>query len=179
MRPPKIRIAHLLLVGVVAWPLVSAACTTEGVAIGEAESPAGEREGQVTLVWKSDFANPIGGTISGMLPDGTFYSGRYFEVTQTAEAEYYADAWVGWPSPYWSDWGYGGYYGDYYGGGWPTFVTLYSGRVIANLVSTDGQERLRCRFILAEPTEGLAGGGTGECQASDGRTLSDVVLAPE
>ena len=49
----------------------------------------------------------------------------------------------------------------------PTFVRNYSGTVIATLLGDRGG-RMRCRFRLAEPEQGMSGGGVGECEASGG-----------
>lgn len=159
-----------------ALPLAIAGCTTEGTAIGDVESPAGQTQGSATFVWESDFADPVSGTISGTLPNGKSYSGRYYEIVRTATEGDYEGAWDGWDSDYWADWpSDDGYVAD----DWPGFVNIYTGRVIANLQSEDGQDRLRCRFTLADPTEGLAGGGSGECQGSDGEKITDVVLTSD
>jgi hypothetical protein len=45
-------------------------------------------------------------------------------------------------------------------------VKTYSGRVLANLHSEDG-EHMRCRFTLISPSRGMAGGGEGRCQLSE------------
>lgn len=148
-----------------------AGCVTQGTAVGQVENPAGRAEGGVTLAWKSDFADPTGGTIAGRLPDGTAYTGRYFEIVKTATAESLDPAWDTWTAPYWSD-------GDDFGGPeYNEFVTFYSGKVLATLKSADGKKSLRCQFTLAKPSSGLAGGGVGQCQGSDGKMISDVVLA--
>jgi hypothetical protein len=55
----------------------------------------------------------------------------------------------------------------------PDFVTVYSGRVIANLEGPDGQ-RVRGRFQLNDPAAGMRGGGQGQCRLSDGSTLDAV-----
>jgi len=65
-----------------------------------------------------------------------------------------------------------------WGGGWEnwgaapstSFVTHYSGRVVANLGAPSG-EHMRCKFQLAHPSEGMAGGGRGQCQMPDGKTI--------
>jgi hypothetical protein len=139
-------------------------CVSEGTAIGEAES-AGRDIGRTTLAWKSDFADPTSGTIAGRMPDGTAYSGRYFQIVKQAVTQSMSAGWDGYPSTY-SGW-------DGYG---DATATLYTGQVIANLQSGDGK-RLKCNFVLAKPTEGLGGGGSGTCTTSDGQTINDVVLS--
>ncbi|HTV19822.1 MAG TPA: hypothetical protein VMG12_14150 [Polyangiaceae bacterium] len=151
------------------------ACSTTGTAVGRLEQPTGPGNA-VTLVWKSDAANPDRGTISGTLPDGSHYAGRYFEVLKTADADIYGPAWVGW-RPYWSGWRMGWYSGPVRDLDWPGFVTIYTGRVIANMKSDDDQGRLRCRFRLDDPRAGLVHGGHGECQLSNGQTIDHVIVA--
>ncbi len=159
----------------IALILTSAACSTTGTAVGELKEPTGKAEA-TTFVWKSDAADPDRGQISGTLPDGTHYSGRYFEVIKTAEADVYGPAWEGW-SPYWSGWMVRGYDGPSTALDWPGFVQVYTGRVIANLKSDDQTVRLRCRFAIDDPRAGLVGGGTGDCQLSNGEAIEHVTLA--
>jgi hypothetical protein len=52
-------------------------------------------------------------------------------------------------------------------------ATSYSGRVVANLQSAVNQ-RLRCRFDLNRPIDGMGGGGQGECQFGGGHTVDAV-----
>jgi len=169
---------HWVRVGVCAIPLVCAACSTTGTAVGELEQPASKGAKEVvTLVWKSDASEPLRGTISGTLPDGSRYSGRYFEVVRTADADIYAPAWEGWPR-YWSGWIVPGYAGPVRDLDWAGFVNIYTGRVIANLKSADPKQQMRCRFSIDRPREGLLGGGVGDCQLSNGERINHVVLAP-
>jgi hypothetical protein len=60
--------------------------------------------------------------------------------------------------------------------GWPAFptvgyATVYSGRAVANLEGTHG-ERMRCRFFLNHPDQGMIAGGQGECELSSGQRIS-------
>ncbi len=162
---------QLLGIGVVALPLALAACATTGTAVGELEGP-GAQEQAVTLIWKSEASTPEQGRISGTLANGAHYSGKYFEVVKTVDQSAYGPAWMGW-RPYWSDWGLM----TSYSYDWPRFLNLYTGRVIANLKSDDGTGRLRCRFTIQQPLQGLSGGGSGECQLSNGQIIQHVVLA--
>lgn len=155
------------------------ACSTTGTAVGrleQPEQPAGKGNA-VTFVWRSDAANPERGTISGTLPDGSHYAGRYFEVVKTADADVYGPAWVGW-RPYWPGWRMGWYSGPVRDLDWPGFVTIYTGKVIANMKSDDDASRLRCRFRIDDPRAGLVHGGHGDCQLSNGQTIDHVVVAP-
>jgi hypothetical protein len=52
----------------------------------------------------------------------------------------------------------------------PEFVTQYTGRVVANLGTASG-EHMRCKFQLVHPSDGMAGGGRGQCQMPDGKTI--------
>jgi hypothetical protein len=47
------------------------------------------------------------------------------------------------------------------------YVAHYSGRVVAELSRSDG-EQMRCRFKLMRPVDGMAGGARGECRLPDG-----------
>jgi hypothetical protein len=151
-------------------------CSTTGTAVGRLEQPGGNGN-EVTFVWKSDAANPERGTISGTLPDGRHYSGRYFEVIKTATADVYGPAWVGW-RPYWPGWRMGWYAGPIHELDWPAFVNIYTGKVIANMKSDDDATHLRCRFRIDDPRAGLVHGGRGDCQLSNGQTIDHVFVAP-
>jgi hypothetical protein len=158
----------------------AAACSTTGTAVGELEQPGNPQQASaheaVTLVWKSDAADPDRGVISGVLPNGAHFSGRYFEVVRTASTDTYAPAWEGW-SPYWSEWHAPWYSEPLETFDWPAFVRIYTGKVIANLVSDDHSTRLRCRFTISDPRAGLARGGSGDCQLSNGESIQDVVVS--
>lgn len=52
----------------------------------------------------------------------------------------------------------------------PQFLTHYTGRVVANLANADGAH-MRCRFRLIDPAEGVAGGGSGACELSNGSPI--------
>jgi hypothetical protein len=53
------------------------------------------------------------------------------------------------------------------------FVTTYSGRILANLTSAQG-DRMHCIFRLVRPASGLAGGGRGKCTLSSGRIIDAI-----
>jgi hypothetical protein len=159
----------------------SSGCSSTGTAIGQLEAPGGGKQ-VVTLIWKSEALDPARGQISGTLPDGRHFSGRYFEVIKTAPADVYAGAWEGW-TPYWPEWRAPWYSGqprhsEFGAFDWPAFVEIYTGHVVANLHSDDNKQLLRCRFSIAKPLDGPEGGGRGDCQLSSGERIDDVVLAP-
>lgn len=138
-----------------------AACQTAGT--GTASTLSGDVTAQ--LAWQSTGGN--GGTMTATLNDGAVYSGPYFQITHETRVEDVHPLWDGWGPRYrrWDPWG---------PSDWSRFVTHYSGRVVANLAGADGAH-MRCRFHLAHPEQGMAGGGQGECQLPDGATI-DVVF---
>jgi hypothetical protein len=147
------------------------ACSSKGGGTGELEPASAatpEKAGPVQFSWKSDGASVTKGTMSAKVENAGVFQGKYMQVTSEADASdsnaYFSDTWY----PGWQGW-------DGWGSGGPEFVINYSGRVIAVLRSDKGQS-MRCRFHLAEPASGPAGGGIGECELSDGNKVSDVVL---
>lgn len=152
--------------------LMLGACTTTGMGGGELITQSQRRE-PVQFSWTSEDGG-ISGTMLATLP-GSTYQGRFFQITQQTRREILTPLWVGWNNG-WNDWPY---WGGPYPGGFDTtqFVTHYSGKVLANLSGTDGQ-RMRCRFVLMSPSRGMAGGGQGECQLSNGSTV-DAVFNPK
>ena len=154
-----------------------AACTANNNnAVGEINGPEAESAAEtLALQWQSDGVDPERGQISGTAPDGTRFTGRYIEVSPNVEEHFYKVAWEGW-EPYWSAWAWDG---DAETMDWARFVDTFTGTVIANLLSDDGQTRLRCRFIIDTPMTGLEGSDSGLCELSDGDTINAVVLAPQ
>jgi hypothetical protein len=137
--------------------VIAAGCTTMGTGYGS--SPSGASP--VTFNWKS--SDGVSGAMNATLSDGTTYSGQYFQITQDTTVDSVAPLWVGWHS---------GWRGADYWDSEPTpdFITHYTGRVVANL-STPTATHMRCNFELVRPSEGMAGGGSGECQLPDGKTI--------
>jgi hypothetical protein len=110
--------------------------------------------------------NSASGVMSATLSDGTTYTGRYFQISQDTTLDSIRPLWGAWDSAWAgrSGWGY-----------WnatpsPDFIRQYTGSTVANLVAPDG-EHARCKFQLVHPAEGIAGGGTGQCQTPDGQTV--------
>jgi len=147
------------------WPraaLLSAAaligaCTSMGTGTGET-SGGGPN---VAFSWSSE--NSTSGTMTATLQgSGRAYTGRFFQVTSETRVDDLQPLWVGWNrGRRWSSWPY---WGNDYG---PSFMTHYSGRVLANLVGPDGAH-MRCNFRLVRPSSGMSGGGEGQCQNPDG-----------
>ena len=135
------------------------ACTSLGTGSGEV-SPGGA---PVTFSWKSTDGGTTG-TMSATLAGRQTFSGPYLEVTRQVRNEDFGPMWDGW-SYGWNDWYGWGPFPE------PMFVTEYTGRVMANLQAADGQ-RMRCRFQLNTPLDGMTGGGQGECQLDNGRSVN-------
>lgn len=58
--------------------------------------------------------------------------------------------------------------GDLYRG---PYWTPHEGEILANLIAEDG-DRLRCRFRLEQPSIGMSGGGSGDCESTAGERIS-------
>jgi hypothetical protein len=144
--------------GLVLGIVVAAGCTTMGAGTG---STALGRH-PVTFSWKGD-AGSNSGFMTASFADGRTYSGQFFQITSNTTAENLGPLWTGWGP----GWGMGGWYDWTWG---PEFVTHYSGRVVANLVASDGSH-MRCRFRLIHPDGGMSGGGSGECQLPNGKQI--------
>lgn len=139
--------------------ILTAGCATMGT--GSGSTPAGADP--VNFSWNSS-GDSASGTIDATLSDGTTYSGQFFQITRETTVDGLGPLWVGWGRRFgrfggWNDWDAG-----------PSFITHYTGRVVANL-GTPGGEHMRCRFQLARPRDGMAGGGRGQCQMPDGNTI--------
>jgi hypothetical protein len=147
------------------WALLAlltvAGCTTMGTGYGSTASGTSP----VHFSWSS--SDGVSGTMSATLADGSVYAGSYFQITDTTTSDTLGPLWDGWgPDAY-----YGAGFGDWgYWGAGPEFVTHYTGRVVANLANPQGKH-IRCKFHLAHPSSGMAGGGLGDCQLPEGKTI--------
>lgn len=135
---------------------ITAGCTTTGRGFGSAACGANP----TTFTWKSYDGHS--GTISATLCDGTNYTGQYFQITRNTPIQSIAPLFDGWYSG-WDE-------TDWNVGASPDFITRYTGRVLANLASSSGSH-MRCKFQLVYPDNGMYGGGKGECQLPDGKTI--------
>nr|WP_145546350.1 hypothetical protein [Variovorax boronicumulans] len=147
--------------------LALGACSTLSTGMGGGDlTRQGQSQEPVLFSWRSHDGG-ITGTMVATLPDAT-YQGRFFQITQQTERESVVPLWDGWTEG-WTDWPYWGW-----GPGgmdtWTQFSTRYTGKVLANLQTDDGK-RMRCRLHLAQPIQGMAGGGDGECQLQGGGTI--------
>jgi hypothetical protein len=148
----------LLATAIVTLALFSA-CTSMGMGTGS--NDAGDT--LVGFSWTSE-NNTSGEMTATFQSTGQAFTGRFFQVTSETRVDDLDPLWDGWHRgfrgwPYW-----GGGYGD-------SFITHYSGRVLANLVSPTGA-RMRCNFRLVRPSSGMVGGGEGRCQSPDGKTIN-------
>ncbi|MBX3024336.1 hypothetical protein KF840_05440 [bacterium] len=125
----------------------------------------------VAMAYRSQrFTN--NGTLTATLPDGERFSGPYLQVTSDVSGEALDPYWGGWGVGWdgWTPWSDD--YGPWIAGAdMPTFIRNYSGKVIASLQGDRGG-RMRCRFRLAEPDQGMSGGGLGECETGSGERIS-------
>ena len=137
--------------------LLSAGCTTMGTGYGT----TAEGTNPVHFNWKN--SDDVSGTLYATLADGSVYAGSYFQITDNTTADTIEPLWDGWDPGC----GFGGW--DYWGTG-PDFITHYTGRVVANLADPAGKH-IRCKLQLVHPTSGMAGGGQGDCQLPDGKTV--------
>jgi hypothetical protein len=135
----------------------AAGCTTMGTGFGSTASGANP----VTFNWTS--SDSVSGTMTASLSDGKTYSGQFFQITKDTTIDSVGPLWYGWRSRWggWDGWG---------ASPTPDFVKHYTGKVVANL-GAPGGEHVRCQFQLVHPTSGMAGGGSGQCQTPDGKTI--------
>lgn len=134
-------------------------CVYQGAIAGRLEAPGAQPQ-PVTMNFQTQRFG-AGGTMNVELPTGEYFTGRYLQITDDMTADTFGPGWMGWGpwGPGWSDWGGGADYA--------TFVQNYSGKVVATLFG-DRKNTMRCRFQLANPPDGMAGGGVGECQVTNG-----------
>jgi hypothetical protein len=147
------------------------ACATTGVAVGTVADPAQQEDDAVTFVWKTKALNRLKGSISTVLPDGSEFKGSWSEIVQTREEPPSSpQPWLGW-QPYWTEWLFTQRGMLPLDEGATGVVKIFTGKVLANLRSSDGRQHMSCQFTLDEPKLGLSGGGTGTCQLYDGKVI--------
>jgi hypothetical protein len=134
-----------------------------------AKAPAPRHE-NVVFTWKSGNES-LSGHMETTLPTGEKFKGEYHEITTTIP--------VGQLSDFYGAWYGGPWVGDRWnwGGDWPyydsadAYITHYTGKVVARLKGDRGDE-MRCRFTLVDREAGIQGGGSGECQISNGERVT-------
>lgn len=134
-------------------PLVLAACQTAGTGSGNVRGT----QKPVAFTWQS--TDSVSGNITATFGSGEVFKGTYFQITSDTRVDRLDPLWYGWNRRYrgWRHWARNP---------GPDFIKTYSGRVLANLHSDDG-DHMRCRFTLISPSRGMAGGGEGRCQLSE------------
>jgi hypothetical protein len=131
------------------------ACQTAGTGSGNVR---GSKK-PVAFTWES--TDSVSGNITATFGSGDTFKGTYFQITRDTRVDRLEPLWDGWGRPYRrTGWRY-----------WDRseeseFIKEYSGRVLANLRSGNG-DHMRCRFTLISPSRGMAGGGEGRCQLSE------------
>ena len=139
-------------------------CTAAGVGFSSTITGATPLSSTpVSFKWRNE--DSVSGTMNGVLSDGRTYSGRFLEVTAGMTVDSLWPLWSGWGPGYrgrggWEDWD-----------GPPKFVVHYTGRVLANLGAPNG-EHIHCIFELIHPSEGMVGGGRGQCRKPDGKSIA-------
>ena len=151
MTHPIVKLGLPLLV------VLATGCATMGTGSGSTSTGAD----RVNFAWKS--SGGVSGSMNATVSNGTVYTGQFFQITSDTTADTLGPLWTGWgPGLRRGGWGY-----------WdagPEFVTHYSGKVVANLAAPDGKH-VRCMFRLIHPSDGMDGGGAGQCQMPDGKTI--------
>jgi hypothetical protein len=152
--------SHRLQLVLALLAAIAAACTTTGTGVGSTASGGSS----TTFSWKS--SDGVSGTMTATMSGGQTYSGQYFQITKDTTVDSIESLWYpGWGGrAAWGGWGY-----------WdadpsPDFITHYTGRVVANLAAPNGTH-MRCQFQLVHPSDGMNGGGMGQCQLPDGTTI--------
>jgi hypothetical protein len=110
----------------------------------------------VKFSWAS--SGNVSGSITATLANGETFTGPFLQITSTLTDE------LGSQGPIWHQ------EGLYDVGPALQYVAHYSGRVVADLSRSNG-EQMRCRFELMRPVDGMAGGARGECRLPDGLSV--------
>ena len=154
-----------------------AACISllAGAALGCASGPvtgrvvvAGQAATPLTMTWNSGLFGQSG-KISAVMPDGERFSGTYQVVKPGMSRTSLRPAWTG-DAP-------GDQQGQIDDGMWGagrdtvTFMRTHENKAVATLTGDRGTTML-CRFNLDAGGAGMGGGGTGECQTSNGAKIT-------
>ena len=161
---------HVRTVGLAMAAVLLGGCVASGTIKGRLTAP-GAAATAITMQYRSERFSQ-NGILTATLPDGESFSGRYLQVSSDMDAETLDPYWGGWGVG-WGGWGpWSDDYGPWIAGeDVPTFVRNYSGKVIATLLGDRG-DRMRCRFRLAQPEQGMSSGGVGECEVSGGKKIT-------
>jgi len=143
--------------------LALAACETpNGAGTGSGNVRGSQKP--VAFTWEGDGSH--NGDITATFGTGRVFKGEYFQISHDTHTDRLDPLWDGWSGSSRNAWRY------WNADSRADFVRTYSGHVLANLHSEDG-EYMRCRFTLISPQRGMAGGGEGRCQMSEsGREIN-------
>ena len=158
MRAPEVKTWSRLVFALLIIAMIG--CKSTGSGIGE--SATGDVQARFT--WQQ--SDPLSGTLTATMfrqNDSETYTGKFYQITRNSRIDTLGPLWHPW-HPGWRGWEY-----------WDSepedaFVTHYTGHVLANLAGPDGK-RMRCEFQLIRATEGMKGGGEGQCQLPSGKTI--------
>lgn len=132
-----------------------------------------EGQGETRQVpFSYDVTKKSRGTMSTTLgKGGERFHGGYVRLEHGSRDPFVDNVYEGWAIPDWAVFGPDGGAGWVATGvSWTEFARLYTGQVVASLEGDRGHH-MRCKLELYAPQAGLAGGGKGACQVSDGGTL--------
>jgi hypothetical protein len=170
LRGRSVQISCVVLLGGIALSAFASRPET-GIMAAEWTPPAGSGASPqtVTIPWES--RTPAKGTMRFILgPGGERFIGTYVLVEKTSVEAEVGPMYQAWQS-------FGVQEGAVAGSGWfvsgwtvDAYVQHYDGHVLAQLEGDRGHTA-RCRLDLGDTNAGIPGGGTGECQVSDGGSL--------
>jgi len=137
---------------------LAAGCTTMGTGFGSTAAGADP----VTFSWKS--SDSVSGTMSATLTDGKQYSGQFFEITRIRGS---------------TTSGLSGPGGIRAGAALAALTTGMPDRASSRTTRAGSWpisvlravRTCAAKFQLAHPSQGMAGGGRGQCQMPDGKTI--------
>jgi hypothetical protein len=153
-----------------------------GMLTGDWSKPGKEGTEVIKLSYASN--ENVGGTINVTLgADGEHFRGEFVRISKESQGKPIAGRVVSAWGTVWDDYSPSKAEDPWLqnraassrsgeaGPGWDFYLrTHYSGRVIAFL-SGNRDHTMRCRMELLNPAEGITGGGSGECQVSEGSTI--------
>jgi len=136
-------------------------------------SPAaksGDQPQKIIIAWESESEN-TGSMTFTLGPGGQRFVGPYMLLETTVQHVETQPLYSLWDSPNFSSWAASDS-DDWFSPGWgvTAWVDHYDGRVVSGLHGNRGGSA-RCHFTLSDTAAGLTGGGSGECQLSDGGLL--------
>ena len=140
---------------------ITLGCKSTGQGSGESST------GEVTASFNWEESGPTSGTLQATVtrPNSPpeMYQGKFYQITKDTRVDTIGALWNPW-YPGWHGWEFWGPVPDI------SFIQHYTGRVVANLAGPNGQ-RMRCQFRLLRSSEGMKGGGQGQCQLASGQTI--------